>query len=1281
MVSRYIKKIVAMSIFIMSSLYVNAGVIISEIMPCNVSTKLNDRNNYTGWVEFYNDGDSKFNLNGSTITQTSKKGKVKWEWTIQHDLNISANSYVIIFFDKIPSDPTMPQKKGHSCYKVDPDGGSLMLMMPDGNCSILDYPKMYPHLSYGVKEGTYGYMNPSAIAKNNTPYPDVTNSRCAAPVFGGMNPGVYNSASGTITLSCSNSDSIIYTKDGSFPSPKNENACVYKKPIEFDKTRVLRARAYSKGKLPSEIVTASYILYGDERNSCSGLTPAPVVSIVANDEYFYSDTMGIYVVGSRGIEGEKSCVKERANFNQDWDRPVNLEYFVDGSRKMSQEADVAVMGGCSRQVDYTVKSLKMSTGKKQGAELFSINPFKDKEKKGNVYNSFQLRNGGNAYPEGKIRVRDGFMQNIARSMGNIDYQAYQPVGYYLNGKYKGLMGLRERTNKSYVFSNYGYDEDEIDVIEITQDGIEATTGDLTAYNQMVDFAKKNYDKDYFVARMNDYLDLDEYLNYIIFEQFIVNTDWPGNNYKMWRHRANGKFRCILFDTDFGFGLYEDWGPNYCNKNLNMIKWCMGTGSEVNWGNGNPSTNQIDDAYRWKTILFYSLMQNEKFKQMYLTKSLIHLANALSYDNVKNKWESIVSMAQGEYCAKYNGRDLAEETGMLDFAKQRVDVVYEQLADFYDLSTTKVKLSLSCENSDASFMLNGVNLGKNSFSLNCLKNMTVDLGVTLPDGYKVKKWVVGDTTYTTSTIQLTMKSATEVVLKIEEDSYDKPAIFINEVCSKNTILKDPGTDSKPDWIELYNAGNVDVDIAGYYISDDPANPLKHQIASGYTSSIIPAKGYVLLWADDKSNYGPMHLGFKLSDTEGETIVLSKVVRDSIIKIDKIAVPSVGENNSYGREKDGQSTFTTFAVCSDGYSMEATPAASNGHLDCDSLVLANNLQITLYDQCYKYTRFLVNGVKTRVNPATCQVRKDADLIIEPLIDDQNFVSWTISKAVPYSYEWMNSSTSWRYFYDSIAAPKDWNTVGFDDSGWKKGKGRFGYDTSNKRTYDVKLNFGDSTSNKYLTSYFRTTFTYDKSSMLDSAKVTVVFDDGAVVYLNGKELMRENMPSGTVSYSTETPSYLDDVVSTFVLKASDFVEGENVLAVEVHQYNGQSSDMTFLVNAVGYGSTNKLTDKILKLHPEENLKLTLTSQGLVELTGATTWSDPIYVSPNPAEEYVMINSRMGEILVVSLMDQAGRELKKIYPLMDNCELNVSNIQQGCYILRIDTKTQSYIQKLMIK
>ena len=53
-----------------------------------------------------------------------------------------------------------------------------------------------------------------------------------------------------------------------------------------------------------------------------------------------------------------------------------------------------------------------------------------------------------------VRVRDGYMQALSKPM-NLDYQAYQPVAYYLNGEYKGLMGLRERTNKDYVEANYG----------------------------------------------------------------------------------------------------------------------------------------------------------------------------------------------------------------------------------------------------------------------------------------------------------------------------------------------------------------------------------------------------------------------------------------------------------------------------------------------------------------------------------------------------------------------------------------------------------------------------------------------------------------------------------------------------------------------------------------------------------------------------------------------------------------------------------------------------------
>ncbi len=1253
-----------------------ADVIISEIMPCNVSTKVGDLYNFRGWVEFYNDGESSVDLNGSVIRQYKKKGGLKWEWTIEYSFVVPAKGYKTIFFDKIPKDVSSPQKSGHSCYKVDVDGGKLELYCTDGSFSELSYPAMVPYLSYGICNGVEGFMEPTPKEKNKTSYADLSVSRCAKPVFSGVQPGAYPSVTGKLTIKSSNSDSIYYTTNGKEPTPVNGKK--YKEPIEISKTKVIRARAYGKNMLPSEIMTSSFIAYGEDRyKDC---TPSPVVSIVADSSYFYGDNWGIYVVGNNGIEGEKDCVKERANYNQDWDRPVNLEYYEGTTLKFSQEADVAVMGGCSRKSDNSVKSLKMSTGKKFGTPLFNYNPFKDSKKKDNVYASFQLRNGGNAYEEAQVRVRDGFMQSIAKCMGNIDYQAYQPVGFYLDGTYKGIMGLRERTNKDFVFSNYGYEEDEIDVVEITQETIEATAGDLTAYNAMIDYAKNNYTSASYLSKMNDFLDLDEYLNYMIFEQFIVNTDWPGNNYKLWRYRAGGKFRCILYDTDFGLGLYSDW-PNYGVKETNMIKWCMGQGDKVNWGNGTPKEPYMfTEEYRWKTILFYGLMQNEDFKRMYLTKSLIHLENALSYENIKLVWNDIVDRASCEYRAKF-GTELSDKKSMLEFAKGRNEVVYSQLADFFKLENEKVNLTLSSSSSKAGFFVNNVQVDDNKFSMSCLKGMSVKLSANLPDGYVVKRWTVGDETFSTSTIEVEMNGDVSVSLEITEDKDVAPTIMINEVCSKNTILVDEGTGSKPDWIELYNYGTSSVDVAGFYISDDPSNPLMHKIERGYTSTIIPAKGHLLLWASDNSNYGPLHLGFKLSDTNGETLVLSKALRDTVVTVDKVVVPQIGENNSYGRSSDGAKTFATFAACNDGYSMEATPGDANGTLRCDSLVKVNSAMLTIKSDA-GWTYFNVNGVKTTKLPVNQLFRTGTDVVIEPLIDDKNFVSWTLSEPYPFQSQVLGKSTTWRYFYDSIAPSGTWTAAAYVDTTWKKGSGKFGYDTSEKRTYDTKLSFGDSTSNKYMTAYFRTKFDSKDVSTVDSMVLSITYDDGAIVYLNGKELKRFNMSSSEkISYSTGTPSHLDDAIGKLTIKKSDLTSGTNVLAVEVHQYNAQSSDLTFAVNAVGCGSSKVIKDKVLSLTLTQDITMSLTTQNLVDLPESTSWKDDVSVYPNPAQDYVVVNSRLGDIVQISVLDALGRELKRVYPFMSSSEVDLSNLHAGYYLLRIDTKSQRFEQKLLKK
>ena len=139
------------------------------------------------------------------------------------------------------------------------------------------------------------------------------------------------------------------------------------------------------------------------------------------------------------------------------------------------------------------------------------------------------------------------MQTFAEGM-NIDYQAGQPVAYYINGEYQGLMSLNERTNADYITANYGYTDEEIDLISVSDVmGIRASKGDLSAYNELVEYLT-TFEDDSLSYKDDSLLyegackrmDMDEYIDYQIFQQFIVNTDWPGNNTKIWREKKKGK---------------------------------------------------------------------------------------------------------------------------------------------------------------------------------------------------------------------------------------------------------------------------------------------------------------------------------------------------------------------------------------------------------------------------------------------------------------------------------------------------------------------------------------------------------------------------------------------------------------------------------------------------------------------------------------------------------------------------------------------------------------------
>src|SRR5512136_1525213 len=97
-----------------------------------------------------------------------------------------------------------------------------------------------------------------------------------------------------------------------------------------------------------------------------------------------------------------------------------------------------------------------------------------------------------------------------------------------------------------------------------------------------------------------------------------------------------------------------------------------------------------------------------------------------------------------------------------------------------------------------------------------------------------------------------------------------AVVINEIMAANSkTLADP-QQQYDDWIELYNPGDTAIDLAGCYLTDDPANPTKWQFPK---TTLVPAKGYVVLWADGDVQDSGLHAGFSLNSNGEELRLLA------------------------------------------------------------------------------------------------------------------------------------------------------------------------------------------------------------------------------------------------------------------------------------------------------------------------------------------------------------------------------------------------------------------------
>jgi hypothetical protein len=154
---------------------------------------------------------------------------------------------------------------------------------------------------------------------------------------------------------------------------------------------------------------------------------------------------------------------------------------------------------------------------------------------------------------------------------------------------------------------------------------------------------------------------------------------------------------------------------------------------------------------------------------------------------------------------------------------------------------------------------------------------------------------------------------------------------------------------------------------------------------------------------------------------------------------------------------------------------------------------------------------------------------------------------------------AGSTWKYLDNGSNPGTVWRGTNFNDSPWKSGPAQLGYGDGDEATV---IGYGPNASSKYITSYLRRSFVVTPSSRYTNLVLGILRDDGAVVYLNGDEIWRSNMPTGVVAYTTLALAALSDETTFHQTNLSPALlrAGTNVLAVEIHQVNGQSSDVSF-------------------------------------------------------------------------------------------------------------------------
>ena len=353
----------------------------------------------------------------------------------------------------------------------------------------------------------------------------------------------------------------------------------------------------------------------------------PIISIEMEDNALFDYFDGIYIRGSREWEARKpetpwwEWPANYKNRGKQWEREAMIRFINFDGDDISQKAGIRINGNATRA--FPQKSLRLVFRSEYGKEGVT-NVFYN-ELSNPTFKTLLLRNGGNDWD--RAFLRDVLTAELSSDL-HLETQAANAVNVYINGEYWGLHYLRPKIDDDYLAGKYGISDTLISIIESPGKVYRGSDEGLTEFNAMIKFVQNQDLTDSLnFAKLSKQLDMESFINYLIINMLIVNTDWPQNNWLIWKDLSgsiyNGKWKWISKDTDYGLGFFDPDAFNY-DMYTKVVK------------NNGPIG-----------ILFNALIKEKAFKSRFEQRQKEILATSWNIDRFNTKLDSISQTLEPE----------------------------------------------------------------------------------------------------------------------------------------------------------------------------------------------------------------------------------------------------------------------------------------------------------------------------------------------------------------------------------------------------------------------------------------------------------------------------------------------------------------------------------------------------------------------------------------------------------------------------------------------------------